>query len=63
MYIFILYGWDINEILSDSMKNHTYGEIIKFCNKLYKSLTNPGFKPYLYFLENDIPEDLKDKIT
>ena len=61
-YLFILYDYDSNTILSKSIKNFSDSEVVGAYIKILYHLTEHGFKPKLQLLDNEASTLLKNKI-
>ena len=59
-YIFILYAYDQNAILSQPMKNRTKSEIKKAYQTKLNYLQSRGLHPWLQRLDNEASAELKD---
>jgi hypothetical protein len=58
-YILILYDYDSNAILTEPLKSHNGGEILRAYTKLYEYLKQRGFKPQTHWLDNEASQALK----
>eukprot|EP00978_Attheya_sp_CCMP212_P033692 scaffold137258_cov30-Attheya_sp.AAC.1 len=60
-YIFILYDYDSNAILSRAMKNRSDKEITRVFSELADTLKDRGFKPQYHVLDNECSAALKSE--
>ena len=58
-YIMILYDYDINSILTETMTSRDERELIRATEELHGQLTARGLKPQLQILDNECPRGLK----
>ena len=61
-YIFVLYHYDYNVILSELMQNRTDAEIFRAYAKLSNDLINRGMRPKLQILDNEASQSLQREI-
>eukprot|EP00978_Attheya_sp_CCMP212_P014572 scaffold37188_cov29-Attheya_sp.AAC.6 len=61
-YIFILYDYDSNAILSRAMKNRSDKEMTRVFSELADTLKDRGFKPQYHVLDNECSAALKSEI-
>ena len=61
-YIFVLYDFDSNNIITSPVKNRTKGEIKQAYEKLLGKLKSAGLKPKLQRMDNEASDILKDYI-
>ena len=52
-YIFVMYDYDSNSILTEPIKNRNENELIRAFNKLHDYLTKHGCKPKFHKLDNE----------
>ena len=57
-YIFIMYDYDSNTILSEPIKNRSESELIRVFTKLHNFLSARGCKPVFHKLDNECSEAL-----
>jgi hypothetical protein len=58
-YMLVMYHYDTNAILVEPLKTRHGNEILRGYQKLYTHLTNRGFKPTTYWLDNEASTALK----
>ena len=61
-YIFILYDYDSNAILSEPLKTRNAGEIKNAWLKLHFTLSDCGIKPSTYIMDNEAANEIKQAI-
>jgi hypothetical protein len=61
-YILILYDYDSNSILAETMRNYSNTEHLRAYNNLHQHLVERGFKPQLQKLDNKASKALKRSI-
>ena len=59
-YIMIWYHYDINTIITESMKNRTEGEINRAFKKVHDKLTTQGYDPKVHMIDNKCSTSLKE---
>ena len=59
-YIFVLYHYDTNAILTEPLKNRTANEILRAHDKLVQYLTKRGYVPKLHMLDNEVSKIVKE---
>lgn len=59
-YVFVLYDYDSNAILSEALKNRTDTEILRAYTKLHSDLVARGLRPQLQKLDNEASKILKN---
>ena len=58
-YCFVLYSYDTNAILVDSLKNRTAQELLRAYATIITYISDEGYKPNIYFLDNEAPSILQ----
>jgi hypothetical protein len=61
-YIFLLYDYDSNSILTEALRNRSDNEILRAYNKIHQYLVDRGGKPLLQRLDNEASAALKRAI-
>jgi hypothetical protein len=61
-YIFLLYHYDSNVILTEALRNRSDNEILRAYNKLHQYLADRGCHPMLQCLDNEASATLKRAI-
>ena len=61
-YIFILYDYDSNSILTHPLKSKNAGEIKQAWVYLHTKLRNSGLEPNTYIMDNEAANELKQAI-
>jgi hypothetical protein len=54
-YIMVVYDYNSNAILTESLTSHTEMELLRAYTKLHTFLTERGLKPVLQKLDNEAP--------
>ena len=58
-YCCVLYSFDANAILVEPIKNRSARELLRAHQKLVTFLTQRGYKPNMYYLDNEAPQCIK----
>lgn len=61
--LFVLYDYDSNSILVETMKNKTGSEHLRAYEKLYNRLLKAGLLPKLHRLDNECSAEIKEFMT
>ena len=61
-YIFVMYDYDSNSILSEPIKNRSENELIRAFNKLHDFLLSKGCKPKFHKLDNECSAALQSAL-
>ena len=62
-YFLIVYDYDSNAILAETLKTRQAGEIKAAWLKIHEKLKRPGAEPALYIMDNEASTDLKSAMT
>jgi hypothetical protein len=62
-YVLVIYDYDINNFLTEPMKNRGDQEMVRAYNKLIQELVDRGFKPRLQRLDNEFSSALLSLIN